>query len=169
VEEERLKFKGGEQVKRGVLEAHQPPLPSLPSSPPLPSHSHPSLQIISELLEHVGLPWDDKALMFHEVKRNVATASIAQVRRRCVPREGKEGWERGRGVWGGRGGTLHNGCEALRQMSARSVLRTFLLSCRCASRCTLPLCPSGKSTRGRWSLCEWRSGGRERWGGKEGR
>ena len=33
------------------------------------------------LLDFCGLPWDDRCLRFHETKRNVATASVMQVRR----------------------------------------------------------------------------------------
>jgi hypothetical protein len=33
------------------------------------------------LVEFLGLPWDDRCLKFHEVKRPCVTASVTQVRR----------------------------------------------------------------------------------------
>jgi len=33
-----------------------------------------------KLIEYCGLEWDDECLKFHENKRNVKTASLAQVR-----------------------------------------------------------------------------------------
>ena len=38
-------------------------------------------EVASELLEWVGLPWEEGVLSFHKAERQVATASVAQVRR----------------------------------------------------------------------------------------
>ena len=38
-------------------------------------------EVASELIEWVGLPWEEDVLNFHKADRQVATASVAQVRR----------------------------------------------------------------------------------------
>jgi len=45
------------------------------------------------MLDHVGLPWDDRCLAFHETERPVRTASLAQVRR-PIYRTSVGGWKR---------------------------------------------------------------------------
>jgi hypothetical protein len=32
------------------------------------------------MTDFIGLPWDDRAVRFHETKRSIATASVQQVR-----------------------------------------------------------------------------------------
>ncbi len=46
-----------------------------------------------ELLEYLGLPWDEACLAFHKTKRKVVTASVAQVRQ-PIYRDSVELWRR---------------------------------------------------------------------------
>ena len=38
-------------------------------------------ETIAALLDHCGLPWDDRCLTFHTTRRSVNTASMRQVRK----------------------------------------------------------------------------------------
>ena len=39
------------------------------------------MKVAKELVDYVGLPWEDEVLSFHKMDRQVATASVAQVRK----------------------------------------------------------------------------------------
>src|SRR5690242_21664723 len=45
------------------------------------------------LIEHCGLPWDDRCLSFHESARAVRTASVSQVRQ-PIYRSSLQRWRR---------------------------------------------------------------------------
>lgn len=50
-------------------------------------------RVIKELLNYIGLPWEDKVMKFYETQRPVKTASIQQVRK-GIYKESKEKWRR---------------------------------------------------------------------------